>query len=625
MSIWPNQGDNLNILQNVDPTEAQARGILGVTDSAVSDNTSTYVNGNYLGAVDGPSGTAVPALGSDSLFNPFYVFRYARFAKGVTETSAGTYDISKHRLVYQNTILGRDTLHEERRKTIENPTASVLIKWAQDHGSDQDGPLFPYPYQYNDFLWCKWYGRIPNNRLLTLRRYPIPVEDNLRVAQKNLPLVPIAQAVTWWGGETSNSLANVLGITYGFNWNKTATAEVQEVQGNEVDSSAILDALGLDKSSTTLRGALQAVFFNNPNNPHQASGYDKTLQDFTAENWKSGAYWNRVLGPINVIDKTYIRNRGFTFTHQITLNFEYTMRSYGNINPKVAMMDLLSNFLALTYNKALFWGGSYRYWQKTGYIALGLNNEKMESGDYIGGAKDLLTQLGGMTIEKAEELKKFVDSIATQFASATDQEAVTKQITELAANNPVLQQIVAARLGPLMQKPLILRALLDGRAVGEWHLTVGNPMDPVAVIGNLCLDKTTLSFTEELGDSDFPVGMKFTVILEPGRPRAKQDIESMFNSGAGDMGITALQQPASAFNSYGEYNSIRLSNALDTAIDAGVQARRDMQASAGSIQESAAPTELTEYFKRSVTRAYGESFGNSPILPSYFQELKTKD
>jgi hypothetical protein len=627
MTWFANQGDKSDLLKNTDPVEAQAGGILDITTSAISDSPSVYTQ-NELGGTDGPSGTAILSIGSDSLFNPFYVFRYAKFASGASDVSAGTYDVTKHKLVYQGAILGADPLHEERRKTIENPTAKTIIDWTQKeaaNGKDHTGPLYPAPYQYNDFLWCKYYGKIPNNRLLTLRRYPIPVEDNLAVAKENLPLIPIAQAVTWWGGDTGNNLSDILGMTYAFNWDKDAASKVQDVAGNEVEAGKVLDALGIKKDAETLRAALSAIFFQNPNNPFEASGYDKDLQNFTKESWETGAYWNRVLGPVNVIDKTMIRQRGYTFTHNINLDFEYTMRSYGTINPKVAMLDLLSNFLSLTYNRALFWGGSYRYFQKTGYIAIGLSNDKLEQGDAIGGLKDLLTQLGGMTLEKAEELKKFVDSLGSQFDNATDLDKTITEITTAAGKNPVLQDIVSSRLSGLYQKPLVLRSLLDGRAVGEWHLTVGNPMDPIAAIGNLCLQSTKMTFTEELGDSDFPIGVKFSVTLEPGRPRAKQDIESMFNMGGGDLGFTKIQDPASAFNSYGEYNSIRLSKALKTAVDSGIQASQDLARSAGVVAETAGATPISDYFKRSVQRAYGEGFANSGILPSYFQQLKTKD
>ncbi len=37
------------------------------------------------------------------------------------------------------------------------------------------------PYYWKDFLYCKHYGTIPNNYMVTLRRFPTPVLDNLSV------------------------------------------------------------------------------------------------------------------------------------------------------------------------------------------------------------------------------------------------------------------------------------------------------------------------------------------------------------------------------------------------------------------------------------------------------------
>jgi hypothetical protein len=194
-----------------------------------------------------------------------------------------------------------------------------------------------------------------------------------------------------------------------------------------------------------------------------------------------------------------------------------------------------------------------------------------------------------------------------------------------------------------MQTPLSIRTFLDGRAVGEWHLTVGNPMNPIAVIGNLCLGQTSIEFSESLGLDDFPTEVKFTVNLTHGRPRAKQDIESMFNLGAGDMSFTPIPPPSSAFNSYGERNSIVLNNFKkgrnDTAAaysDANSGAKSNAtvvetadKTTSGNIAIPDALKDIGKdyagYFKVNVFRSYGAKFASSPALPDYFINLKTKD
>jgi hypothetical protein len=394
---------------------------------------------------------------------------------------------------------------------------------------------------------------------------------------------------------------------------------VEDVNGNEVEASKVLETLGVD--SPVLRQVLQTMFFSNPNNPFEASGYDKDLQDYVKQSWETGAYWNRVLGPINVIDSTKIRDRGFTFTHKMTITFDYKLRSFDNINPKIAMLDLISNFLALTYSRADFWGGAIRYFQKTGYIAIGLNNQAMEEGDYLQGMKDLLSSLGPVLSSGITELKSFADKITADTKSGTDFGEAFKKITDALGNSRVGRDIIASRLAGLHQKPLVMRSFLDGRAVGEWHLTVGNPLSPLAVIGNLCLTGTSMKFSEELGNDGFPTGIKFTVDLEHGRPRAKQDILSMFNLGGGDLTYTKLAPPSSAYNSYGEYADEKIKNAQNNQTN-GTSSANNEQGVAADPQKA---ERLAAYFRASVGRAYGASFARSNILTSYFTELKTKD
>jgi len=83
------------------------------------------------------------------------------------------------------------------------------------------------------------------------------------------------------------------------------------------------------------------------------------------------------------------------------------------------------------------------------------------------------------------------------------------------------------------QGGMIANALLTGESTGQWHLTVGNPLNPMAVIGNLICTKTQVSFKGGLGVDDFPEILEVEVSLKPGRPRDKGEIESMFNSGRG--------------------------------------------------------------------------------------------
>jgi hypothetical protein len=143
-----------------------------------------------------------------------------------------------------------------------------------------------------------------------------------------------------------------------------------------------------------------------------------------------------------------------------------------------------------------------------------------------------------------------------------------------------------------------------------------------------------MTFSEELGADDFPVSVKFMVTLEPGRPRAKQDIESMFNHGGGDMGFTALAQPSSTMGSFGEHNSARLAAAQKSSPGTDpnvVTLAADLDKSIVATKATASTSGLTSaqenanYFKPSVAAKYGAGFANSGILVDYFTKIQTKD
>jgi hypothetical protein len=76
-------------------------------------------------------------------------------------------------------------------------------------------------------------------------------------------------------------------------------------------------------------------------------------------------------------------------------------------------------------------------------------------------------------------------------------------------------------------------ALLSGDPTGYWHVTIGNPLDPIAMIGNMAVTKTTVQFNDILGYDDFPTEVKFTVELEHCMPRDNASIENMFNGSKG--------------------------------------------------------------------------------------------
>ena len=190
-------------------------------------------------------------------------------------------------------------------------------------------------------------------------------------------------------------------------------------------------------------------------------------------------------------------------------------------------MDTLSNILALTYNNAPFWGGATRYTGGSGQVGKPFGDmEKLRSGDYSGFLKGISDQVMGGASAIGGGLSKAWDGL------------MNGEGINALGNSKVLDNIIGGGLMKLFGGPSggqAAAAFISGDPTGNWHLTVGNPMAPMMVIGNLCLQDTQYEFEGPLGYEDFPSKLKVTITLKPGRARDRGEIESMFNAGRGRM------------------------------------------------------------------------------------------
>ena len=601
-----------------------------------------------------------------SQFNPFNVFRYRRFG-----TNKDSYDITKHKdsNLYGEDVNGLNQAEDNSKSNIfayvknafiepqttkynignfqrevRNPTAKQIIDASRN---TEGGAVGPAPYAFNDFIYCTHYGKIPNNRLVTLRRYPKPVEDRLIDDDNGLIHVPLAQALTYFGEGTTNKLDQVLPISWDVKW-ESLEADVKDITGNEVIADDILAGLGVvDPTNQDLARAAMAFASGQDNNlsVFQLSGYDVDLQSYIKEAYSSekGPYWNRVLGPVNVINQSRKRTRGMgstMFDTPIRLKFSFSLRSFNLINPKVAMLDLISNFLTLTYNTAPFWGGGYRYFPRTGVpMPLG-GSDKINRGDLVGG---ILETFEGWLKNSNGQIKEIIDQLAKSFASTagidtgksdtdgTETDITTGDTTGFAeGGRNVANLLLAAKMSGLMQSPLTYRSILEGRAIGEWHMTVGNPLDPMAVMGNLICTACAMSFSEELGADDFPKEIMFDVTLKHGKPRAKQDIESIFNLGGGPLSFSKLNPPSSAQQTFSNDNSNNVVNGIEpgtannpSSSDSNVKYTNAAEPQNGEALNAEQAAAQFNIYRGRVTSHYGEQFGNSAVLYDYIKKTKS--
>jgi hypothetical protein len=463
----------------------------------------------------------------------------------------------------------------------KNPTAYQLVKDSSgysplllDSGDTlqstspiKGGPNAPY--YWKDFIYCKYYGTIPNNRLITLRRFSSPVLDNFSIPKglqtpENLKRgvgMPVAQAITWFGGKSGNTLSGLIGFSTGLEWgdqpsepiryqkafgdgliNSTAfktlinliaqgdekAAGVLATNDNKIGAEAVATALSPEGSELTKNRFFQAFF-------------DAAKGD---ESGRFGILSERIFVPVDVITKTQKRKYGLSFTWEdLSIKFTYDLTSVGEVNTKAAMFDILGNLLSIGTNYGNFLTPYIRY--QSDYSAL-----TFPGGD--AGAKQYYTDIQGFVMANASKMfladKDTVKTVGgtdltegsvkeSKDALAEVQKALKegKSIKDLEPG--LLQKAFAGIQGALAesaatdwQSPL---SLYTGAPIGEWHLVIGNPYNPIAMIGNLICKSVSVSFGDELGPDDFPSTIEATIILAHGRERERGEIESIFNQGDG--------------------------------------------------------------------------------------------
>lgn len=410
-----------------------------------------------------------------------------------------------------------------------------------------------YQYKYGDFALLKHLGTAPLNQMITLRRFSHPVEDTIimknRISgagkgKKRVLRTPdIARAVTFLGEEFGNPIEDVLNFSWGYNTDEiTSEIHTQHQGGNNSKFGSMM-------SSDSMVGHIARTLFGGGMSPVQFNTINQRPDNFDPMQETYGDRMNTILGPYNVVNKMLVRSTGITFENEIKLKFRYTMRGSGFGNPKAMFLDNLANFLALTYNNAPFWGGENRVLKAGGSKGLekGLGSlNKLQQGDLLGYGASVLADLNAMLANSVGAgFQQLWNNMGEAISNATERikdgdgaGAVSALFNSKAVGvmGKVGTNIIGAKSMEWFNKPeapVILRALLTGEATGSWHLTIGNPLNPIITMGNLMLTDTNVKFNGPFGLQDFPTEVEFEVTLKPGRPRDKAEIESMFNGGQG--------------------------------------------------------------------------------------------
>lgn len=529
------------------------RGTLAYTVAVLSGPAGNFAGGGIT--VPATKKIVYDIISAPSLFNPYYGVNVMGIGVGTrlldTENDITVSAISSGKLYEpgdDGKVPDKEKIENVSKTSLLTPIDDCSIQNLVQLSKQPDSILGQARYKFSDFMYCRDVGKISNNHLITLRRFDHPVPDNIfrgTTIDDNASLSvkgDIGRLITWFGTD-DNKLEDIIKFKYKATW-KELEAKIQEKQSEESDPQRGVvgglvnlfspgynnatakgiapNALALILGEDGSRGFLSsAPYANNP--AVNGSAYDN----------------NRVYAPKDSIRSTHIYDGKLEFANEFTLKFAYKLRGYDNINARNAFLDLLGNILVVTYKSGTFWPGEQRItgapqnkagWKKAeSFIDKGLDAggsfiTALMNGESFGDAgENFLQTVGGLVsssfgIDLGEALKDPIGTLKTLGSKAMG-----------AGFGGALKSMFKNQLG----RPAVYAfdSLLTNDVVGTWHVTIGNPLNPIVVMGNLIITDCELKLNGPLGLDDFPTEINLSVTLKHATPRDSTDIQRMFTKG----------------------------------------------------------------------------------------------
>lgn len=437
-------------------------------------------------------------------------------------------------------------------------------------------------YNYGDFMFCKHLGKIPNNYLITLRKFPMPCSDHINFSfaeesSYNHHMPDVGRLVTWIG-TPGNDMSTLLSYTYNMSWSDFSAPvdEPPDAIGGRDGGSGLAGALGVFDGTYGKEVAESGGYGYSGENNILAQKMGFTSQYGTARNADLKNTNKSYESNQNAIMKVKVpgsKSEGLSFSQPITLTFDYELRSYDGINGRSAMLDLLANILMVTYTQGKFFPGSYRSANMaTSNIYANLPIFK----------KGATATIGSTMSAMFDSFKAIASGMG--FGQGKDPIQALKNM----GNNllTLLCNGLVNKLGRPQQ--FAYTSLISPTPTGQWHLTLGNPRNPIMSIGNLCLTSAKIEHYGPLGLDDFPTGLKVTATLEHAKARDSVAIEQMYMQGnnriyspMGAEGIRSMYEGADVVKDM----SISRAKKSSPADEVGANGSAALSSSAKSLDE----------------------------------------
>ena len=494
---------------------------LNSLDTVLSTDNTTFSN------IDG-NGKTVPT----SLFDRDAYIDYAKFIKsdGTIYSNWKEYNnISTN----QNTNTNNGTTQEEKYKkfTVNNSApineAVTLIdnSLLNSNNFSSDGLSIPniiawsekYPalqLRFQDFVYCKRLGYYPNNRLIVLRRFKGGVPDNLfdyyNTSSKAQFSQPLATMITWLKPDE-----DIIDMSFNENWEDYDAGLLQTFK-SAISSFSSKDK---DKNGNLIKNVVELS--EGTDDLLTTLAIQKLVGNDSSLSREDGVPFTRNMsGNPNLIRHAQKRVTGGKGLHskiEFKVKFEYELRYVNNIDPGIAMMDLISNAMRMGTSESEFRFNIPYLKDNTAIKSLIHGDISKFTDAFKSTLKDMVSKIQKML---SDDFNNLVNSVS----SPND------------ILNATLNIIDGAFTYIISRYREDLKAALSvdtGLPSGIWHMTIGNPKNPIISCGDLIITNSTLKLGNEMGYNDFPNSFEIEYELESARERGRESLIRIMNSGRG--------------------------------------------------------------------------------------------
>jgi hypothetical protein len=135
----------------------------------------------------------------------------------------------------------------DTRKRIRQVSGCSVKELVQ---ASSEGMLGRATYSYSDFMFCKHLGKVSNNYMITLRRFPLPVDDFIgaegvdiddRIKSSSKNASCIGCMITWLG-VSGNDMSNILKYNFKMPF-KEQTADFQDKNASADENQTMLNGM----------------------------------------------------------------------------------------------------------------------------------------------------------------------------------------------------------------------------------------------------------------------------------------------------------------------------------------------------------------------------------------------